>query len=80
MIRYLKPSFRYSPSARILTDSRDGVKHAVLQGEAECSLVKKVKILKLYKGGACNKFPSLEREGDRRMSVESRIHYVNQKE
>ena len=29
---------------------------------------------------ACETFPSLEREGDRRTSVESRIHYVNQKE
>ena len=31
--------------------------------KAECSLVKKVKILKLYKGGACSKFPSLEKGG-----------------
>ena len=29
---------------------------------------------------ACKTFSSLEREGDRRTSVESRIHYVNQKE
>ncbi|WP_329759143.1 hypothetical protein [Allisonella histaminiformans] len=39
---------------------RDGVKHVVLQREAEYFFCKKVKILKLHKGGACNTFPSLE--------------------
>ena len=35
---------------------------------------------KLRKGKACRTFPSLEREGDRRTSVESRTLYVRAKE
>ena len=41
---------------------------------------KKASMQKLCKWKACKTFPSLEREGDRRTSVESRMHYVNQKE
>ena len=41
---------------------RDGMSQGSwgCRGKARYSFVKKVKILKLHKGGACNTFPSLE--------------------
>ena len=43
---------------------KDCAPHEDCRGKAEYSFVKKVKILKLHKGGACSTFSSLEREGD----------------
>ena len=59
-------------------DSRDRAILADCRNEAEDILinVKRTRREKVHKRKACNTFPVLERKGDRRTSVESRILYV----
>ena len=53
-------------------DSRDRAILADCRNEAEDILIN----VKVHKRKECNTFPVLERKGDRRTSVESRILYV----
>ena len=56
-------------------NSRDRAILADCRNEAEDILIN-VKRVKVHKRKECNTFPVLERKGDRRTSVESRILYV----